>query len=64
MARGRDRRAFLVANGDPFNFALAHGVANRIKRIGNETEDLLDANLFERVPQSYRLMSDICAFYS
>jgi hypothetical protein len=52
LARGRERRAFLVANGDPFNFALAHGVANRIKRIGNETEALLDANLFARVHQA------------
>jgi len=48
LARGRERRTFLVANADPLNFALAHGVANRIKRIGNETEDLLDANLFEQ----------------
>jgi hypothetical protein len=49
LALGRERRAFIVANADPFYFAFAHGVADRIERISNETEDLLDANLFKRV---------------
>ena len=48
----RERCPFLVADADPFDFALAHDVADRIKRIGDETEYVLDANLFERVDQS------------
>jgi hypothetical protein len=41
-----------VAHADPFNFAaLAHDVADRIERIGNKTEYVPDANLFERLNQ-------------
>jgi hypothetical protein len=41
-----------VADADPFNVALAHDVADRIQRIGDETEYVLDADLFERLNQS------------
>jgi hypothetical protein len=51
LARGCERRAFLVTDADPFNFALAHDVADRIKRIANETEYVLDANFFEHIDQ-------------
>ena len=44
--------AFFVADADPFNFAVADGVGERIKRIGNKAEYVPDANLFERVDQS------------
>jgi hypothetical protein len=51
LARGRERGAFLVADADPFNFAVAHGIADRIKRVAYEAEYVLDANLFEHVDQ-------------
>jgi hypothetical protein len=35
LARGRERRSFLVADADPFDFARTHDVANRIERVGN-----------------------------
>jgi hypothetical protein len=40
-----------VADADPFNFAVADSVGDRIKRVGNEAEYVPDANLFERVDQ-------------
>jgi hypothetical protein len=57
LARRRERRSFLVADADPFNFAAAHDIANRIKRIANKTEYVRDANLLERLDQAtgYRL---------
>jgi hypothetical protein len=57
LARGRERRPFLVADADPFDLALPHDVADRIERIGNEAEYMPDANLFEHVDQDtgYRL---------
>jgi hypothetical protein len=51
LARGRERGAFLVANTDPFNIAVADSVSDRIKRVANEAEYLLNANLFEHVDQ-------------
>jgi hypothetical protein len=52
LARGRERRPFLVADADPFNFAVADNVGDRIKRVANEAEYVPNANLFERVDQS------------
>jgi hypothetical protein len=51
LARGRERRSFLVADADLFNFAAAPNVADRIKRVANAAEYVLDANLFEHVDQ-------------
>jgi hypothetical protein len=52
LARCRERRPFLVADADPFNFAVADSVGDRIERVANEAEYVLDANLFEHVDQS------------
>jgi hypothetical protein len=52
LARGRKRAAFFVADADPFNFALADSVAERIKRIGNKAKYLPDANLLEGLNQA------------
>jgi hypothetical protein len=52
LARGRERRPFLMADADPFNFAVANSVGDRIKRVANEAEYVRDANLFEYVHQS------------
>jgi deoxycytidylate deaminase len=54
LARGRERGAFLVADADPFNFAVAHSIANRIKRVAYEPEYVLDANPFEHLDQDTR----------
>jgi hypothetical protein len=43
-----------MADADPFNFAVANSVADRIERVGNEAEYVRDANLFERVNQDTR----------
>ena len=52
LAGGRKRRPFLVTDADPFDFAVANSVGDRVKRVANEAEYLLDANLFEHVDQS------------
>ena len=52
LARGGERRPFLVPDADPFNFTVADSVGERIKRVANEAEYVLDANLFEHVDQS------------
>ena len=52
LARGRERRPFLMADADPFNFAVANSVGEWIKRVANKTKYLPDANLFENVDQS------------
>jgi hypothetical protein len=46
-----------VTDADQLNFAVAHSVADRIKRIGNQAEYVRDANLFEHINQGmgYRL---------
>jgi class 3 adenylate cyclase len=54
LGRRRERGTLLVADTDPFNVSLPDNVPDRIKRIGNETEYLLDANLFEHVDQGTR----------
>jgi hypothetical protein len=41
-----------MADADPFNFAVANGVGDRIKRIADKPEYLPDTNLFEHVDQS------------
>jgi hypothetical protein len=54
LARGRERGTLLVADTDPFNVSLSDNVPDRIKRVGNETEYLLDADLFEHINQGSR----------
>jgi hypothetical protein len=52
LAGGGKRSAFLVADADPLDIAMANGVTDRIKRIGNQAEYVRDADLFEHVDQS------------
>src|SRR5882672_475147 len=51
------RRAFLVADADPFDVAAANRIGERIERVADQSEDVLDADLFERANQNacYRL---------
>jgi hypothetical protein len=41
-----------VAHADPFNFAVADSVGDRIKRVANKAEYVRDANLFEHLYQT------------
>jgi hypothetical protein len=41
-----------VADADPFDFAVANSVGERIERVANEAEYVRDANLLEHVDQS------------
>ena len=47
LARGRERRPFFVADADPFDFAVANSVGERIERVANEAEYVRDANLLD-----------------
>jgi hypothetical protein len=48
-----------VADADPLDLAVAHSVADRIERIGNQPEYVRDADLFERVNREWATVSDI-----
>jgi NAD(P)-dependent dehydrogenase (short-subunit alcohol dehydrogenase family) len=47
LSRGGESRAFLMADADPLYLAAANRVAQRVKRIADQTEDLPNSNLFE-----------------
>jgi hypothetical protein len=51
LSRSRKRPAFLVADANPFNFAVADRVAKRIKRIRNKAKYVPDANFLQHVDQ-------------
>jgi len=57
LAGGRERRAFFVTDADPFYVAAANRVSQRIKRVANQCENVLDSDLFEHADQDvcYRL---------
>jgi hypothetical protein len=40
-----------VANTDPLNIAVADSIYDRITRVANEAEYLLNANLFQHVDE-------------
>ena len=48
LAGGGQRRAFFVAHADPFDLAAPHRIGQRIERVADQPEDLLDADLSER----------------
>jgi hypothetical protein len=39
--------SFLVADADPFDFASADGIGERIERVADQSEDMFDPNLLE-----------------
>src|SRR5713226_2185058 len=57
LAGGGERRAFLVADADPFDVAAANRIGERIERVADQSEDVLDPDLFEHANQDacYRL---------
>ena len=52
LARSRERRSFFVADADPFDFAVANSVGQRIERVADKADYVRDANLLEHVDQS------------
>lgn len=51
LARGGERRAFFMTDADPFNLASPDRIRQRIEGIADQSEDLPDADLFERSDQ-------------
>jgi hypothetical protein len=47
LAGGGERGAFLVTNTDPCNVAAANGIGERIERVADQSEDVLDPDLLE-----------------
>jgi hypothetical protein len=54
LAGGGKRRAFLVADADPFDVAAANRVGERIERVADQSENVLDPDLLEHADQYVR----------
>ena len=54
LARSGKRGAFFVANADPLDVAAANRVGERIKRVADQSENVLDSDLLERADQNIR----------
>jgi hypothetical protein len=52
MFGGGESRAFFVPHADPFDLAAANGISERIERISDQSENLIDADFFERTDQN------------
>ena len=51
LAGGGKRRAFLMAHADPFDFAAADCIGERVERVADQSENMLDTDPFERADQ-------------
>src|ERR1700733_15662923 len=54
LAGGGERRAFLVADTDPFDVAAPYRVGKRIERVADQAENVFDPDLFEHADQYVR----------
>jgi hypothetical protein len=54
LAGGGQRRALLVSDADPLDLAPPHRIGERIEGIADQSEDLLDTDLFEHADQLAR----------
>ncbi len=55
LAGGGERRAFLVADADPFDLAAApNRIGQRIERVADQAEDLRDADPLKHLDQEIR----------
>ena len=54
LAGGGERRSLLVADADPFDIAAADRVGERIERVADQCENMLDSNLLEHADQDVR----------
>ena len=53
-AGGGQRRALFVSDADPLDLAPPHLIGERIEGIADQSEDLLDTDLFEHADQLAR----------
>jgi hypothetical protein len=54
LTGGRKRRAFLVTDADPLDVASPNRVGERIERIADQSENMLDTDLPEHIDQYVR----------
>ena len=54
LTGGGQRRAFLMPHPDPLNRAAPDRIGEGIKRIPDQSEHMLDADLLERADQNIR----------
>ena len=54
LAGGCQRRALFMPYANPFDLAPPHRIGKRIEGIADQSEDLLDADLFEHADQLAR----------
>jgi hypothetical protein len=54
VAGGGKYRGFLMTDGNPFDLASPDRIGQRIERIADQSEDVFDADLFERADQLAR----------
>jgi hypothetical protein len=54
LAGGGERRSLLMADTDPFNIAAADRIGERIERVADQCENMLDPNLLEHANQDVR----------
>jgi hypothetical protein len=52
LAGSGEHRSFLVADADPFDAASANCVGERIERVTDQSENVLDTDLLEHVDQN------------
>jgi hypothetical protein len=61
LAGRGERCTFLVTDADPFDVAASDRVGERIKRVADQSEDVLDHDLFEHANQDACYGLRICA---
>jgi hypothetical protein len=54
LAGGGQRRSFLMSDANPFDTASSDRVSERIQRVTDQSEYLLDPYLFEHTDQDVR----------
>jgi hypothetical protein len=54
LAGGGERRSFLMADTNPFNIGAADRIGERIERVANQCENMLDPNLLKHANHDVR----------
>ena len=52
LAGGGQRGAFLVSDSDPLDVASADRIGERVERVADQSEDMLDANPLQHIDQN------------
>ena len=64
LAGGGKGCAFLVADADPFYVAAADRVGKRVERVADQSEDMPDPELLERVDENVRnRLGQLCLLF-